>query len=526
MKVCNKKVIGFLAWTFLACSFSMLSFYQIIQYTKWNIIITVVLSFAGTFLFVKKTGKKNYIYVRRHPETIIIMFLISLNFVKVMYQVKGVTNIELRFQPLPFYFFRLPWWGITIPALCYLLIWSWRIISNFFCEFWKGLDEVHRKIYFLITIIFSSLVIMLYFVTPQWYLQYDIVYSIDSGWCYQYIFPDFFYYDIRHPVLNILVFPLWMIVHFILKIFVPEPFLEILCVSCVQIINIQFLLFIGFMIEKLSKSKIVLFLYLVSSPVLLFSFFFEKYQICTFLLVLYVYRRCEKKRNPEADLIFATGAMSTSFFLAVNEVFIRESWEEKVQRFCRIAIQGMLLLIFTGRVHLLNLKTLWGEVFYMAGGFGKTTFSVMECCASFINLVQGAFIGLSSAVIDNSKYLWTNILDDISGLGVVILIVIIIGIIKNKNDCFVKFCTAWSVFAVILFFCVQWSVHESPLFSIYFSWAFIPLFQKGLQSIIDKMKWKEMYFYTIIIISMFVVNVLTMIDIGLFLKRVVIGEIW
>lgn len=109
----------------------------------------------------------------------------------------------------------------------------------------------------------------------------------------------------------------------------------------------------------------------------------------------------------------------------------------------------------------------------------------------------------------------------VSLIGVFILVISIMGIIVNRRENFVKVCTVWLSFAFLLFTVFQWSVHESPLFSIYFSWAIIPLFQKGLQYMIDKFHWQERLVYVPLLLVMLVVNVLDIVNIGMFLKRVV-----
>lgn len=518
-KLDGKKFAEWMTVAFWATSFAMLSFYLLLKYEKWLIIFTVLPTFAAAFFFVSKSWKENYQYAKRHPLILAAAVFISVDMVIKMHQIKGAPNIAMYFHPLPFHFFRFRWWLLAVPALCYLFIWVCRKGRGFLAEFWDGMGQTQRKTYVLLTVISSVLIFILYAENPQWYLQYDQVYSIDSGWAYQSILQNPFYYDIRHPFLNVFAFPLWATVHFVLRIFVPGQLLDTMCASCIQIINVQFLLLTGFMIEKLSKSRAALFLYLASSPMIIFSVFLEKYQFCVFLLMLYIYRRCTEKKNPEADLILACGSMATGFFLAATELLFKESWKIKAQRLFRIAAQGVALLICTGRIHLLNPGTLWAEVSAMAHAFGFKSFSAWECFISFAKAMQGSFWGLSSAAMEQSQYVWTNLLSGISVLNVLLIAIIVAGLVICRTDSFLKICGAWVVFAVILFMGFQWSVHESPLFSLYFSWAFIPLFQKGLQFVTEKLAWNEKIVYGIVLSSMIAVNILNIIDIKLFFNR-------
>ena len=108
-------------------------------------------------------------------------------------------------------------------------------------------------------------------------------------------------------------------IYTVLQWFVPEQLLDILCAVCIQIINVQLLLLTGFMIRDLSKNRWTLMLYLVSSPVLLFTIFLEKYPMLVFFLVLYAYRLCKGEKWTQANLVLAAGVMPTSAFLYVHE---------------------------------------------------------------------------------------------------------------------------------------------------------------------------------------------------------------
>lgn len=499
----------------LAFSFAWLSFYQLLQYEKWFIIFTFLLSFLASLYFVRRTAGEIGTYIRAHPKIALVLALAALVLIEAMHHVKGVPNLQLQFGSLPFRFFRLRWWLLCAPALFYLLVWVWQKSSGFLAKLWAELTPGQRRFYLIATMGSATVILLAYMINPQWYLQFDTVYSIDSGWCYQSIFPQLSYYDIRHPTLSIVTFPIWALLQYTLRLFVPGQLLDVLCAACIQIVNVQFLLLIGLIIGKLAKSRWVSLLYFASSPVLLYTMFFEKYQICTFLLVLYAYRLCTEEKNAGGNLALAVGAMPTSIFLFVYEALLKEPWLAKLKRLCRTALQGVGFLICAGRIHLLNPATLLAEVHHMAQGFGLKNLPVQECLISWSKMVQGSFLGLSS--VKDTHYIWSDLTSRVSLVGIVILACILVGIIANWRDHFSRICTIWTFSALVLFVAFQWSVHESPLFSIYFSWALIPLFQKGLQLWIDKFRWPEKIVYPVIFILMLAVNVLNIVDIGLFL---------
>ncbi len=512
------RLLKWVVWVLLTVSFMLLSFYLITRFEKNFIIVTVILSGPIEFIFIKKTWDGFAAYVQKHFSLLIVYFCAALAIVVEMYIDRGYPDMNTICYPLPFlgvHIFRLRWFALTTPALFYLLIWIWRKVVNFCSDFWSELDETDRKLYLGLTSVLSFVILIAYTTNTLWFSQDDLIYSIDSGYCYESIF-RVTYYDVRHPVMNIVTFPIWAVIHMALRCFVPTQLLATLCAVCIQIMNLHLLFAIGFMIKRLSGSRWTLMLYLVSSPVMLFTIFLEKYQLTVFFLVLYAYQTCRGKESVEGEMILAAGTMPTSGFLYVCELFREEAVVCKIKRFIKIFIQGIALLICTGRIHLLNPAILLNEMYDMTNKFGEETYPVKNCFFSLTKLVHGAFLGLTSEA--KGDYMWEDILIKPSIVGLVFLTVILLGILVNLREPFVKLCSVWFVAAVILFCVIQWSVHESPLFSIYFAWAFIPMAQKGFQFIIEKFHWKENIAYLSLLISMFAVNIANVMDIGKYLR--------
>lgn len=504
-------------WTAaFACSFTLLAFYQIIRDEGWVTAVTVAVAFPCGVLLFQKTWEELVTYWKSHPKTAVLLLAAAVALVYAMYQVKGIPNKATPFPPFSLRLFRLRYWLLAAPAVFYLLTWLTRRLEDFLRGLWAGMEQGDKRLYLWAAVALSCLVIVFYQLEPQWYLQYDKVYSIDSGWVYKNLYPQMAYYDIRHPILSVLTFPLWALIRGALGLFVPANLLDGLCVTCVQLVNVQLLLLTGAMVTRLSKSRWTFPLYLVCLPTLSFAMFFEKYQLCVFLLVLYAYLVCQKKERTGLALTMATGAMPTSVLLFTNELFIKEPLAQKAKRALGTAVCGVLVLVCAGRAHLLAPRTLLAEMANMAQIFGLKDLPIVERAASFVNMVQGAFLPLTSN--SGEKYLWADVTHSVSLIGCVLLVVILIGMVAERRDSFVRLCAVWTAVGVVLFGVVQWGVGESPLFSIYFGWALLVLFQKGLQWIAGKLRWREETVYPAVLAVMLVVNVWAMMDIGRFLK--------
>lgn len=519
----------------MAGSFSLLSFFQIVQMNQWIIITTVLTAFSCGFCFYKKTARETGSYAKRHPCASAALLVIAVSILRQEYLQKGVPHYDTLLPPLPFHFFRPAYWVLALPALFFLLLWIWRKGRGFLSRLWMDMDQTDKKIYLAFSAASCVLVLTAYLINPQWYSIYDQVYSIDAGYCVWKLFPLSDYFYIQHPTLGILTFPIWTAVQACLKWIIPAQLLERAAIACVQLINVQFLLAAGFMIKQLSKSRWTLALYLTSLPMFLFTMFFEKCQIITFLMVLYVWLRtysAEPGGGPlrqawkdlltdgggtRLSMMLSIGAMPVTVFLYLYELLRREASAAKLRNILRTAVWGVLFFICTGRIYLLNLLEFFGDASSKLHTFGLQGHTLMERCFSFLNLVHGSFIGLPSSRSDGF-YWWTDVMGHASPLALIILALMVLGSAVNWKDVFVKFCTLWLVGAAALIIMVQWAVPESPLFGVYFFWALVPLFQKGFQALVEQFRWKERAAYCALLIPMFILNLINMLDIASFLK--------
>ena len=220
------KLFKWAAWVLLALSFMLISFYLIVRFEKNYIIGTIVLSVFIEFIFIKETWDEFVAYVQEHFPVLIIYFCAVLAIVLEMYIEKGYPNVDkgyYLFSFLEIHIFRLRWFVLTVPALFYMLVWAWRKVGGFVSDFWGDLEETDRKLYLGLTAGLSIVLLFEYTTNTLWFSQDDLIYSIDSGFCYETII-RFGYYDIRHPIMSIITFPIWAVIHMVLQWFVQYVF--------------------------------------------------------------------------------------------------------------------------------------------------------------------------------------------------------------------------------------------------------------------------------------------------------------
>lgn len=513
IKINKKNIIIWLIGAVLSFSASMLAFYEIIQehYTKFNVILTIITAFIVFYYFYVKTAKDTWKYIKNNIIICDSIFLMALVIVIKLYSAKSV-NTEKFFifdstaiKGYIFSAFSLSWLGI----------WLYKKAADFLKDIYKELDKTDKKNYFYISIIASIIVIAAYSFNTRWFTQYDSVYSIDSGYAFSSIFKNASYYDIRHPLLSIFTFPIYALIEFFSEIFVPKNIQTAFCAVCLQLINIQLLLLGGILLKILTKSKTVFILYVLSFSTILYTLFFEKYLMCIFPVILYVYMLDKNHKKSAASLIIGGGFMATSFLCAFMELFTGESIKNKFKKFFKIACSGILTIICFGRGHMLTEGLT--EVVRMRGHFGSGSYSISERLISLTKMFQGSLIPLSSNA--ENRYIWTSVVENLTIPAVFILILIIIGIVSNRKKNFIKFCTIQLLISFLIFVCFKWSPHESPLFSIYFSWAIIPILKEGIDCLLVKILGiSEKVVYGVLIPIMFIINTLAIIDISIFLK--------
>lgn len=514
----NKRTAPAVKWAVsvpLAVSFAILSLLLTVKTGTDFVTATAIGSFVISLYFIHRMWDTVLEAVCSRYGVTVFSLLFTVSTVIAFNSAPGVPTAEKwGFFIFPF---TLTFRCLAAPAIFFVSVFAAakaaRLVSELYAE--AGVNE--RRIYLAATVIMSLAVVFLYSFNAKWYTQFDAVYSIDSGYCSRNMFPKLYYYDIRHPMFSVFAFPLWSFVRFAAGMFVPGQLTELFCVIAVQLINIQLLLLSGLMIGQLSENRYVFPMWLASSPFMIFSAFFEKYQLCVFMLVLYVYSVCRKRQGAEYAVISAVGLMPTGIFLFPGEMLMKEPLKARLLRIWHTLSAGIALLVCGGRIHLLLPDVLFSEVSGMAQRFGIKHLSIDKCLNSFTYLVHGSFLGITSHV-DGKKYIWVDVLGKASVIGIVIILFMLIGIAVGRKSLFTRMCAVWTVAAAILFIGFQWSVHASPLFSVCYAWAFIPLFCSGADFIAERLKASKKAVYSVIISGMTVINLLNMIEIYQFLK--------
>ena len=162
----------------------------------------------------------------------------------------------------------------------------------------------------------------------------------------------------------------------------------------------------------------------------------------------------------------------------------KESIIEYIKAVNKCFILFVLVLIISGQFQLLfNLKE---RIISLSQFSGKISFN--ERLYQYSHFVKGILIP-NAGKIELHKYFYGYSLCkyiNVSGIGVLILIICVISFIMNRKNKIALISFLWIIFSIIILFVVGWGLVENGLilYSLYFAWAFLILIYLFIKTII------------------------------------------
>ena len=519
-KLLSNKYMKFIVGFLVSLSGAFLSFQLMIKrYDRDLILITMIISFFSFLYLYYKTI--NYVISNTKKNYLLAIFLAILGaivFYKV-YQLKGIPAKKWfkksRIQPM-----RLKYFYASIISYYYLALYVGFKIRDWVKRFIKSLTSYDKKVYIVSSIIWFFIIVIAYSITKNFYTYMDRVYSLDSGWNFNYSYKSIIYTDIRHPFLNVFTFPIYAIIDFIVSLFVQGNMAVRVDAIVMQIIHSQLFIIMAIQLRRITKNKVVPIVFLLSFSTLLFSLFFEKYQICIFLSFIYISDYFIYKKDNSTALICAAGCMPTSAYLGILELFKKYSIKDKIFNCLKIINVFIVTMICTGRLYFF--KYGFTELKNTKEQYTIGDFTIKQKVISTTEMFHGVLVAPPSHIENGENYkynhmvgkfyTWNNVLDHFEIISIIIVLLCMIGLFIKRKDLFYRICFLWILLAIGLFVMFNWSIFESPLFSVYFSWAIIPLLVVGIDYIIKLFKFNHIAFYVILLSLITIINVSTLYD--------------
>jgi len=375
-------------------------------------------------------------------------------------------------------------------------------LKKFILKEKKLLTKEEKKVFIISFLVMLLVNVLWYSLVSADVIKDDILYSTDSYYVSFRMFSHFTWHlDFRHIFFSILTYPFYTLFK-LASIIVP--FSSHIYFIFLSMLQVCLLIYTAILLKRITKSKWMMYLYLCSFPTLFSGIIIEKFPLCVFLIVLFIYLCLSEKEDNEIkdfSLICSVGAITTSAVLGIWSSI--KKGIEKINELIRVAVLFLAVSITLGKFNILTM------IFDYARSFGDI---------GIINRIYGVtelFVSCLFAPlfkIKDNVFIWQNEANYLNILGAILFVLCIYSFIKNRKNKFAQICFSWICFALFLFLVMNWYCYEAPLFNLYFSWSILGLLFLLIEPILSKFKCKE-FIWISFLIFMVAINSVHMIQI-------------
>ena len=251
----KNKIFEYLIGGLVSLSSALLSFYLIVgEYNTLNIIVTIVSSFLCAMYIYLKTKDKLKKNIKQNFKLAFIFCLLAIIIIRAFFNSKGIAyKHTVTFYGIDIFRFR--YFCLTFLATMYYVNLLGFMIKESAQKFWESLDKWDKKVYKITSIVFGIVVVVMYTLNNNYFSIDDAVYSIDAGAVFLR-FNNAAYYDIRHPLMNIFIFPVGAISQFLASNLVSANLMNLMQAILIQLINSHLLILIGLQLKKITNNSL------------------------------------------------------------------------------------------------------------------------------------------------------------------------------------------------------------------------------------------------------------------------------
>lgn len=344
-------------------------------------------------------------------------------------------------------------------------------------------------LYGVIAAVMLCFVTVTFFKTDAFYgtaCDYDIIYTSDSPMLVRdnaYLWLTYGENDLRQPLFAVFSSPFMGAAFFLSKLFSVSPALNALLMDLPQILLLYFSHFLLAKAMKLTGLNRIGFMLLICSsyPTMLFSLMMEQYIFAYFYLTLLLYSFSNNRPEPLAywgtSGTLLTGAillpiMSEKHPVQEFKMWLRDMLNRGIEFVVFILAFARLDVLFGAAANLSALRRFAGE-----------GLSALDRLSRYLVFIESCLYATSSRTTLNElgSISWQqSFVTGVPAVGAVILILLVISMILNRDKKISRAAAAWTVFSFALLCIVGWGMRENGLilYTLYFGWAFhVLLFQ-------------------------------------------------
>ena len=363
----------------------------------------------------------------------------------------------------------------------------------------NNVSNIEKFIYSILLILTFGYMIFSYtksqaFYEPNHY--YDIIYTSDSPALIRdsvYLSLTHLENDIRQPLFAVFSAPFFGIPYLITKVFKSSIMIQAVLINIIQIILLFISNFLLTKILNLNSTKRICFI-LISSctyTYLLFTLMQEQYIMAYFWLILCIYFIIKEKPN-RITLYGAGGTLLTSMILLplMSKKSPIKQFKKWILDIIKYGLEFTVLLLTFCRFDVIfNLL----QKYLTLSQFTGRTIPFTDKIYQYTEFIKNCFIspraGINTTLYDYISW-QLNQVTNISIIGVIILILVAISIIINKDKKISLLAAGWIAFSIIILVILGWGTKENGLilYSLYFGWPYFILLFQLIEKIEQKLK--------------------------------------
>lgn len=365
----------------------------------------------------------------------------------------------------------------------------WREMTRIISEtgVFNDLNTLEWIVYGLLIIASIVLVVTSFARTEAFYgteYRYDIIYTSDSPSLVKgnvWLALTHSENDVRQPLFAVFAAPFIGIPYLAGKLFGVSASVLAMLINIAQIVMLFSANFILIKMMKLNQVKRICFMLLTSFTYthLLFSLMMEQYIVAYFWLIFCMYLISVKRQPDRIALWGAGGTLLTSMILlpAMSEKSFIKNFKEWFLDMVRYGLEFVaMVLVFCRFDVIFNLIS---EASLLKKFVGRNL-TMMEKFCQYTAFIKNCFVapdaGVNTTAVDHISW-QLNTVTGINFAGIVILALVIVSAVLNRDKKSSLLAAGWVAFSVVMLFGLGWGAKENGLilYSLYFGWAFLLL---------------------------------------------------
>ena len=413
----------------------------------------------------------------------------------------------------------------------------------YFCVllFWNCIERVLRKsrifseiktaewiVYGILLIATLGYIVFSFAQTYAFYgieLSYDIIYTSDSPSLVKenaYLTLTHPENDLRQPLFAVFAGPFVGIPYLLARVIGTSATVQAILMNSAQLLMLLAANFTLAKMLKLDSVKRICFMLLTSCTYtqLLFTLMMEQYIVAYFWLIFCLYLIAENQQPERIALWGAGGTLLTSMILlpfmsAKSPIKDFKGWVMDMVKYGFEFVA--LMLVFCRFDVIFNLMS---KISSLSDFTGKTV-TFADKIYQYTDFICNCFVapnaGVSTAAVDHISW-QLNPATGINFTGILILILVVISAIWNRDKKSSLLAAGWVGFSVIMLLGLGWGTKENGLilYALYFGWAFLVLLFQLIEKVESKLNLK----FLVPVVTIVVVVVLLVVNIPAIIEMV------